>query len=96
MRAQAARPPAPASAMNERRVKRDTVVLGMGGCRVALKSETRRVRGYFLPLTMRFDCHRAYAFRALPGDVINRSKQTWLRLEGAQESNPCIVVDAGA
>ena len=43
-------------------------------CRVALKSETLRVRGYFLPLTMRFDCHRAYAFRALPGDVINRGK----------------------
>ena len=32
----------------------------------------------------------------LPGDVIDRGKQTWLRLEGAQESNPCIVVDAGA
>ncbi|WP_218012928.1 hypothetical protein, partial [Pelagimonas phthalicica] len=41
-------------------------------CRVALKSETRRVRGYFLPLIMRFHCHRAYAFRALPGDVNNR------------------------
>lgn len=54
------------------------------GCRVALKSETRRVRGYFLPLIMRFDCYRAYAFRALPGDVINRGKQTWLLIEGAQ------------
>jgi hypothetical protein len=54
------------------------------GCRVALKSETRRVRGYFLPLIMRFDCHRAYAFRALPGDVIDRGKQTWLLIEGAQ------------
>ncbi|AUQ56449.1 hypothetical protein PhaeoP18_03655 (plasmid) [Phaeobacter piscinae] len=53
-------------------------------CRVALKSETRRVRGYFLPLIMRFHCHRAYAFRALPGDVINRGKQTWLLIEGAQ------------
>ena len=56
----------------------------IGGCRVALKSETRRVRGYFLPLIMRFDCHRAYAFRALPGDVIDRGKQTWLLIEGAQ------------
>ena len=53
-------------------------------CRVALKSETRRVRGYFLPLIMRFHCHRAYAFRALPGDVNNRGKQTWLLIEGAQ------------
>ena len=53
-------------------------------CRVALKSETRRVRGYFLPLIMRFHCHRAYAFRALPGDVIDRGKQTWLLIEGAQ------------
>ncbi len=56
----------------------------MASCRVALKSETRRVRGYFLPLIMRFHCHRAYAFRALPGDVINRGKQTWLLIEGAQ------------
>ena len=53
-------------------------------CRVTLKSETRRVRGYFLPLIMRFHCHRAYAFRALPGDVIDRGKQTWLLIEGAQ------------
>ncbi|WP_281685781.1 hypothetical protein, partial [Thalassobaculum salexigens] len=28
----------------------------IGRCRVALKSETRRVRGYFLPLIMRFHC----------------------------------------
>ena len=56
----------------------------VGSCRVALKSETRRVRGYFLPLIMRFHCHRAYAFRALPGDVNNRGKQTWLLIEGAQ------------
>ena len=65
-------------------------------CRVALKSETRRVRGYFLPLIMRFDSHRAYASHAPLRNEINRSKQTWLRLEGAQESNTCIVVDAGA
>ena len=30
-------------------------------CRVALKSETRRVRLHFLPLIVRFDCHRAKA-----------------------------------
>ena len=64
-------------------------------CRVTLKSETRRVRGYFLPLIVRFDSHRAYASHAPLRNEINRSKQTWLRLEGAQESNPCIVVDAG-
>jgi hypothetical protein len=29
-------------------------------------------------------------------DVINRGKQSRLLLEGAQESNPCIVVDAFA
>ncbi|WP_417264612.1 hypothetical protein, partial [Celeribacter sp.] len=44
------------------------IVRRFAWCRVALKSETRRVRGYFLPLIMRFHCHRAYAFRALPGD----------------------------
>jgi len=55
-------------------------------CRVALKSETRRVRGYFLPLIMRFHCHRAYAFRALPGDVIDRGKQTWLLIEGVDKT----------
>ena len=58
--------------------------LHIDSCRVALKSETRCVRGYFLPLIMRFDCHHAYAFRALPGDVNNRGKQTWLLIEGAQ------------
>lgn len=65
-------------------------------CRVALKSETRRVRRQFLPLIARFGCHGACASRAPLRDVINRGKQSWLLLEGAQESNPCIVVDAVA
>jgi len=54
------------------------------GCRVALKSETRRVRLHFLPLIVRFDCHRAYASCTPLRDVINRSEQTLLLLEGAQ------------
>ena len=53
-------------------------------CRVALKSETRRVRLHFLPLIVRFDCHRAYASCTPLRDVINRSEQTLLLLEGAQ------------
>lgn len=52
--------------------------------------------GDFFPLIVRFDCHPAYASRAPLHNEVNRSKQTWLRLKGAQESNPCIVVDAGA
>ncbi|WP_286174059.1 hypothetical protein [Rhodobacter sp. NTK016B] len=65
-------------------------------CRVALKSETRRFRHRVLPLIARFGCHRACASRAPLRNVINRSQQAWLLLEGAQESNPCIVVNAMA
>lgn len=63
-------------------------------CRVALKSETRRVWRDFLPLIARFGYHGACASRAPLRDVINRGKQSRLLLEGAQESNPCIIVDA--
>jgi len=56
----------------------------IAACRVALKSETRRVRLHFLPLIVRFDCHRAYASCTPLRDVINRSEQTLLLLEGAQ------------
>ena len=55
-----------------------------GNCRVALKSETRRVRLHFLPFIVRFDCHRAYASCTPLRDVFNRSEQTLLLLEGAQ------------
>ena len=66
------------------------------GCRVALKSETRRFRHRVLPLIARFGCHGAFASRPPLRNVINCGKQTWLLLESAQESNLCIVIDAGA
>jgi transposase len=65
-------------------------------CRVALNFEMRRVWRRSLPLIARFGCHGACASHALLRNVIDGSTQKWLLLEGAQESNPCIVVDAVA
>jgi hypothetical protein len=65
-------------------IEHDAEHASMTRCRVALKSETRRVRLHFLPLIVRFDCHRAYASCTPLRDVINRSEQTLLLLEGAQ------------
>lgn len=42
------------------------------GCRVALKSETRRFRHRVLPLVARFGCHGDFASRAPLRDVIDR------------------------
>jgi len=65
-------------------------------CRFALKSETWRLERRVLSLIARFGCLWACASGALLRNMINCVTQTWLSLEGAQESNPCIVVDAVA
>ena len=65
-------------------------------CRFTLKSETWRIKRQVLSLIARLGYLWACASRPPLRNVVNCGKQTWLRLESAQKSNLCIVVDAGA
>lgn len=65
-------------------------------CRFALKYETWRFERQVLSLIARFGYLWACASRPPLRNVVNCGKQSMLFLEGAQKSNLCIVVDAGA
>lgn len=68
----------------------------LADCRFAFKSETWRFERRVLSLTVRFGCLWSCASGALLRNMINCGKQTWLSLEGAQQSNSYIVVGTGA
>ena len=66
------------------------------GCRVAFKSNTRRVERQFLPLNVIFGWLWGEAFPFSSGNLIDRSKQTGFLLKRTKQSNPCMSVDANA
>ena len=68
----------------------------LGECRVAFKSDTRRVERQFLPLNVIFGWLWGEAFPFSSGNLIDRSKQTGFLLKRTKQSNPCMSVDANA
>ncbi len=60
----------------------------MSTCRVALKSETRRVERRFLPLNVRFGYRRIVPFPGSPCNPVNRGKQAGLLHVGTEQGNP--------
>ena len=69
--------------------------MACGACRVAFKSDTRRVDGQFLPLNVIFGWLWGEAFTFSPGNLIDRSKQTGFLLERTKQSNPRMSVKVG-
>ena len=57
-------------------------------CRVALKSEMRRVERRFLPLNVRFGYRRIVPFPGSPCNPVNRGKQAGLLHVGTEQGNP--------
>lgn len=73
-----------------------TIPATLADCRVAFKSDTRRVERQFLPLNVIFGWLWGEDFPFSSGNLIDRIKQTGFLLKRTKQSNPCMSVDANA